>query len=194
MNKHFNPRNLKEWMELLADWLLLNPGAPLKDAAKHFNVTPGYISMVKNSDVFKLYWEQRTVEFRKEVNLVAVEAMSGIQQRSTTMTELALDHLISKVDTIGTIMEVEQLQSIAELGLKSLGYGANKNSAAPGVNVTINAGVVGRDELERARQRMREVHGVLPTALPASGGSASPSTLISAHVDELVEIAVEQKD
>lgn len=181
MNKHFNPKGLRQWMEQLADWMLLNPGAALKDAASYFNVTPGYISMVKNSDVFKLYWEQRTAEFRSEVNKVAVDSMSSVSEKTTTMTELALDHLIDKVDRTGRAMDVVQLQNIAELGLKSLGYGANKNSAAPSVNVVVNTGAVSRDELERARQRMREAHGVLPSPLPDAGGLPSP--LVPAQLD-----------
>ena len=51
-------KKLSNWHEALSDWLIANPGRPLREAAFHFEVTQGWLSSVMNSDLFKAYHEK----------------------------------------------------------------------------------------------------------------------------------------
>lgn len=140
------------WHEQLADWMLANPEKTLGEAAKHFDISQAWLSVVKNSDSFKDYWAKRR-------SVIEAGVAGSIVDKTCAMTELALDRMLEKMENMGDALSIKQLQSIADMGLKRMGYGASKNTPAPVVNV--NLGSVDPAGLERARQLMQAHHGVL---------------------------------
>lgn len=141
--------------EQLALYMIAHPSATLSQTAKHFKYSAPYISIIRNSDAFKVYYQ----------SLVArqIEKLEPIMQATTAMTELALDKINKKLEDIGDELSVTELKEIADMGLKRLGYGAAlKGPAGPNINISAQNGfvVVDRGDLDEARRRMAEVHGV----------------------------------
>lgn len=165
------------WHERLADWMIANPGVPMREAAKFFDKTQTWISIVKNSDAFKRYWEQRSGEHSEKVSNVAVGAMIGVTEKTAAMTEMALDELMNRLETQGPVMTVDTLLSVADTGLKRLGYGASKTSQPPQVQVGVSV-TVDRRAVEQARDKMRSTFGVESNAELASSTARPESKLI----------------
>lgn len=139
------------WHERLADWMIANPDRSLGDAAAHFNCSRAWLSIVKNSDCFKIYWSTRSGDFSTTLNDRAVDTLMGIKEKTAGVTEMALEQLASRMELTGDVMPVATLLDVANLGLKSLGYQAKAASAAPTVNV--NVGLVSAEDLARAREK-----------------------------------------
>lgn len=173
------PTKVNYWHEQLANYMLAHPTATNEETAKHFKVSKGYVCILKNSDVFKAYYRKRADEFNEKANSIVLDDVMG---QTTMMASLALDALNKKLENHGDQMNEAMLLSIADTGLKRLGYGATKFSGAP-VNVQINnnnTSSVQRGDLEAARNKLAEAHGVTvsePALLPGPVRSIpSPSS------------------
>lgn len=137
----------------LALYMIAHPDHRLTQIAKHFSKTPSWISIVRNSDAFKVYYDKLVDKQLKNID--------PILQSTQAMTDLALDHLNHKLETLGDVLTVKELSEVAELGLKRLGFGADlKGPHGPAIHVHNEVVVVDRGELREARERMAEVHGV----------------------------------
>lgn len=146
-------KSVNWWHEQLATWLLSNPDKMLSDAAKHFGVTQPWISIVKNSDAFIDYYARR-VDQQFEGSVL------GVTEKTRAMTEMALDAILTKLETNSSVMTTEQLLEVSKTGLRAMGYGANAKSPAPSVN--LNIAVVNQGELAAARERMHALSGIRP--------------------------------
>lgn len=173
--------NVNHWHKQLALYLIANPTARLPEVASHFEVTPSYISILRNSDAFKAYYDSL-------VDKQLMGPCGDVVSLTAGMTALALERINQKLDTIGDVMPVGDLVQIAETGLKRLGYGANKNSPAPTVAVNVGV-VVPRSELADARRLMEEAHGAgsssikqLSAPQPASGDQEALAAPVSVTV------------
>jgi hypothetical protein len=137
----------------LALYMISHPSATLSQTARHFNYSPSYISIIRNSDAFKVYYQGL-------VNR-QFETLEPILQGTQAVTELALEKLASKLDTIGDQMTPTELREIADMGLKRLGFGADlKGPSQVNINAPNGVVVVDRGDLAEARRKMAEVHGV----------------------------------
>lgn len=143
---------VNSWHEQLATYMVAHPTSTLAEAAAFFKVSPSYISIVRNSDAFKAYYKDR-------MDGLFHSTCGEIYGQTTAMTSIALEKLNRKLETIGDTLSVGELKEIADTGLKRLGFGADKRSPAPSVNINVGV-VVSRDDLEKARRKMAEVHGV----------------------------------
>lgn len=167
-------KRMNPFHKQLALYLIANPSAKLPVLAKHFKKTQTWISIVKNSDAFKVYYQSL-------VNR-QLDNLDPILQNTQAMTELALDAMNQKLETIGTDLSVTELKEIADMGLKRLGFGAptiNKPSNTI-INNSHTTVVVDRGELESARKRMAEAYGVVSSPKQI----AAPSPRSSSAVDE----------
>lgn len=142
------------WHERLADWMIAHPDRTLGEAAKYFNVTPTWLSVIKNSDAFRDYWASRSAEASSYM-------LADIKDKTLLVTEMALDRLIDRVNTTGDVMPPDLLLDVAKTGLKSLGYGVTPAAPAAGSNVNIQLNVT-PGALETARQKMQATFGVQP--------------------------------
>lgn len=168
------------WHERLADWMLANPGARLTDAAKYFNKTLTWVSIVKNSDAFKHYYAARSASYSTKVEDGSVLMIMGVAEKNAALAELALDNLIDRVSTQGCLLSVEQLSEIADAGLKRMGYGANKNSQPPQIQVGVSV-AVDREDLARAREKVHLAYGVQANVELAQAGSSAEPLAIEAQ-------------
>jgi hypothetical protein len=142
---------LNDFHKQLALYMIAHPGKTNAEIGKRFGYNATYISIVKNSDAFKAFYAGL---YDKQFN-----QLQPIVDATNAMTDMALEHLNHKLETIGAELSVNELKEIADMGLKRLGFGALKTTQAPTVNVGVSV-VVDRGDLESARRTMAEVHGV----------------------------------
>lgn len=161
---------VQEYYFALATYMIEHPGASVFDIATGVGRKPSWVSVIKNSDMFQEYYKARYDEI-----------VCGIKRKTETLVELAIDRMIDKVETMGDVLKVKELNDIVDQGSKRLGYGA----AAPGVNVTIQTVAVGRDDLAAARKRIQETFGVrVESPLAAAPQVVPSSSKILANVTE----------
>jgi hypothetical protein len=151
-------RTVNWWHERLAEWMLANPEKFIKDAAKEFQTSASYLYQIKNSDAFKIYWQEVSKGVKDDVKKAVVEGAGSLTGRAAAVSTQALDALAVRLDLQAQVMPVDTLIDISNLGLKSLGYAASKNNSAPSVTVNVNA--VDPTALARARERMRQQFGL----------------------------------
>lgn len=77
--------------EALADFILINPGATLREKAAHFGYTSAWICTVETSDMFKAYFAER----RKGVNVVIA---NDLPSRLAAAANLATERMIEVLD------------------------------------------------------------------------------------------------
>jgi hypothetical protein len=168
-NAQVQPTKVNYWHEQLANYMLAHPTDTNAEIAKHFKVSKGYICILKNSDVFKSYYRQRADKFNDAAFSTVLDDVVG---QTVAMTSMALDALNEKLEHSANTMATSELLTIADTGLKRLGYGATKFSGAP-VNIQNNINnitQVNRGDLDAARRKLAEAHGVDVTqqaSLPA---------------------------
>jgi hypothetical protein len=153
-----SPDLVQSWYLKLASAMLNHPGADLYELAKIMGKRPAWVATIKNSDMFQEY-------YKKRYNAV----VDGIQKKTATMVELAVDRIIDRVETFGDVMGIDDLNEIADKGAKRLGFGP---AAHPGLAVTVGV-AVGRGDLEEARQRMQARFGVTPEAALVTSETSS---------------------
>lgn len=135
------------WHENLVSFLVANPRMKKSDVARHFDVTPAWLSTVINSDVFKAKLAERQDEYFGAVT-------TPIREKLENLAGLALDEMEEKVQVEASISEVRE---VAKLALTSLGYGngANgKNAQNPALVQQNNFYSVSPEALAAARERI----------------------------------------
>lgn len=139
------------WHQRLADWMLTNPDKNIKDAAIVFDCHLQTLYMIKNSDSFKLYFQQRSNELTEGMRGEMVATFCELPEKLGALADMTLDALSDRVATKGRDIGVQELNSLADMTLKRLGYGAAK---AGDTNVTVNNLSVPAEAVARARARM----------------------------------------
>lgn len=159
----WNPGKLRQWHEMLMDFMLLNPRATQIEIAEHFDCHPQTISNVVNSDLFKMKFDQRKQSFQARVDGTAIERLQG---KLAGVAERALDVLDEKIQAERLSLGIDAVKESAEMVLKSLGYGLQK-PAAHATNVQVNL-TVSKADLTEARDRAL-AQGVERLIAPGSG-------------------------
>ncbi len=149
-------KRINPWHDRLADWLIANPGRPRSEAAKLFNVTESWLSVVINSDAFQDFFRERSREVSDGVALGVREQLAGVASQ-------ALDELGRRLTTPQSLQTAEVLQ-IADVVLKhqTAALAAERPQVVVGVSLT-------RDDLAKARSamRQRELAGPAQEGAPA---------------------------
>lgn len=177
------PQKVNWWYERLVDWMLLNPERTLGDAAREFNVSQPWLSVVKNSDAFKAYYEARSAAFSDKLEGQAINCLTGVKEKVTIAAEAALDEINRRLQTTGAVLPLRDLMDIAKMDLAKQGYSATaKQSASSSVVVNIGSGI-SRAELAAAREKMRLISGAIVSPLPVLERRDSESSLSPAPGD-----------
>ena len=142
-------KRLEHWHHQLIDLLLTHPEKSGREVAAHFGVSAVWISIVKNSPVFRAEFERR-----REMISRSVEA--GIAERATALANLTLDVMTDRIEREGGDMPLSELCNAAEMGLKMLGFGAPRGRGVSPSPATVNVGHVDANLLEAAREKMRK--------------------------------------
>lgn len=151
MSNKFQPKKVNWWHERLIDWMLANPHRNIKDAAREFDVTPQYLYMLKNSDLFLDAWRQRSMQHSAIVT-------GTIKDKAFAVAEMALDNLATKVaeQVEHGVMSIRDSLEIVDVTMRRFGYGEGRSQ--PGVStpqVTINLGLLSPDQIASARAKLR---------------------------------------
>jgi len=142
----------KPWHEELATFLIKNPHLTMGQVARSFNVSASWLSVVKNSDAFKDYYDARRAEVQSMVSATLADKVNALAELGVEqLTEHVVDH------ANGAEMGMDALMGVTDLALKSLGFGGRGgNAPAPAAGQTLV--VIGDQEaLKEARKTLQVV-------------------------------------
>lgn len=142
-----HPQKENWWYASVVDWMLANPDKTKRDCAAAFNVTPQWIYVLSQSDVFKTLLAARRREHNQMVSGTIVEKLEGF-------TEMVLDTMTEKwvAADIANAITMGFAKDTLDMTLSKLGYSGKGNSPAPQVQVNVLQATP--EVLEAARQRM----------------------------------------
>jgi hypothetical protein len=149
MAQSLQVKNVNHRHEGIADWLLANPHRKLGECAEEMQLTRTHLSVVINSDAFKVYYNRRRATLNDFQAQRAIQSLYEIATRSAKVVAEELE----KADCSATFALDANTKA-----LKSLGYGTNGNVT---INATQNTqqnnfGAVDKATLTRARGRLME--------------------------------------
>lgn len=93
-------KNVGWWHERLADWLIANPHSTLAEAAAFFDCSRSWISIVKNSDAFKVFFAKRSAHASDAI-------LVGIREKLASVAELALEEMENRLENEASVMRFE---------------------------------------------------------------------------------------
>lgn len=137
----------------IIDWMIANPGHPLKECAEMIGRTPTTLSMIINSDMFKAALAERKAEFQMSHDM-------GIIERTTKIATASLDAILTTIEKKRDAIPLETLSAVSNTALERLGYGIK---SAPPAGTTINAQnatvflPASPQDLQEARMALRQV-------------------------------------
>lgn len=158
------PAKQNWWYDSFIDWMLKNPDKTIKQAAAEFDVTPQWLYVLKNSDVFKRALEERRAKHSDMISTSVIEKVGAL-------ADMAVDHLIDKfaeAEVEGKPLPIKFVKDTAEFALEKLGY-TGKTPSAPMVpaQVAVQVNVVSPELLAEARARLRQTQLEQPALQPA---------------------------
>jgi DNA phosphorothioation-dependent restriction protein DptG len=142
------PAKVNWWYESVVDWMLAHPDKTKKDCAEFFNVTPQWIYVLTQSDVFKALLAKRRESHNAMVSGTVIEKVEAL-------AELSLDVLteeFAKSHQSGT-MTMTFARDTADMALTKMGY-TGKDSGAKTAPVQVNFFQATPQVLEEARHMM----------------------------------------
>lgn len=140
------PSVAQKWYDGIIDDMLANPGTTVKDTAARLGRSPGTISAIINSDLFKSRWEQRRAAFSLALDM-------HLSQKLAEVAGKALQHTITALDKKQDTIPLPILKDLALGSLDRLGYGPQR-SESPQVVVNNVSNTVSAEGLARAREQM----------------------------------------
>ena len=140
----------KSWHEELATFLIKHPELSMGQVARYFKVSISWLSVVKNSDAFKDYYEARRAEVNSMISMTLADKVNAL-------AELGVEQLTERVaeHANGKEMGLDALVGVTDLALKSLGFGGKKDIPAAAGNTLV---VIGDQQaLQEARKSLKAV-------------------------------------
>jgi hypothetical protein len=169
------------YYDAIIDWMIANPGRPLRECAAHVGRTPTTLSIIINSDMFKAALAQRKADFRLIHD-------TGLVEKTTQLAHASLDALLEVLDKKRDKVPIDSLREISDSALSRLGYGIEKNNSGVQVHVNGQATIVApvsQQDLEEARMALRMVQNN-KVANPVIEHSPTPELMKGAEpVDEV---------
>ena len=152
----------------IIDWMVANPGKPLRDCAAHVGKTQTTLSIIINSDMFKAALAQRKQEFQLHHDL-------GIIQKTTQVAHASLDAILASIEKKKDTIPLDTLREISDSALTRLGYGAPSAQQGVVVNLQNNTVIapVSAQDLAEARMALRQVQASRALGATHQPGSRS---------------------
>lgn len=152
-----NPQPVKKLNDvhiMMLDYCLANPGCKLEQiSAACGGYSIGWISQIYNSDAFQALLKERQAEVWGDVSM-------QIKDRVLGLAHVSLKRLEEKVQVE---QDTDKVANVADLALKSLGFGAAKSPAGGSTtHNTVIVGSVDKASLEAARQLMHKPAPLAP--------------------------------
>jgi len=136
------------WYDGIIDWMIANPGKKLYDCAAHFNKAQSTISLIVNSDAFKM----RLAERRREFEGLHDAAIIG---KTTEVALKALDIMLDQMEKKRDKIPLKDANEIANTALKRLGYGEKPTTVNIGAGAGSTVLQISRETLEASRNSIR---------------------------------------
>jgi hypothetical protein len=144
------PKNWQWWYDRLIDWMIAHPEGTMGQAAIEFKTSESWLSVIKNSDMFK----DRFAVASKNASDVT---LLGIKEKGLAAAEQALDALNKRLETQAAVLPVSTLLEITDITMKRFGYATDKKAAGPAVQNNYFMGGVSQQELSNARANMNKL-------------------------------------
>lgn len=154
-------RGLNSFHEALADYILLNPGATLREKGEYFGYKPAWISTVENTDLFKAYFAER----RKGVAMTICHSLPEKLAAAANLATERMMEVLEKTNDSDTV--IDAFDKI----LARHGYAPKAQGAA--VGTAQNVFFIGAADLAQAQKMLVGAHEKavvgeeVPAALPA---------------------------
>ena len=108
-------QRLKPWHYRLIDWMLANPTVPQHKCAKHFNVSPVWMSLIVNSPIF-------ITEFQRRSERLSHAVATDVAGAATKLANLALDTAMEKLEHERDTMPIGEIWDCVAMSMHYLGY------------------------------------------------------------------------
>ena len=172
VQQKYQIENVKEWHKDIFNWEIQHPGEKMAICAMHFGVSASWISIIKNSDIYREYAARQRGDHNERVSKSVIE---GVEE----VAKVSLDVLQTRISAERESIGLGIVNDAASMALKALGFGA-KSSGRDVPAVNINLGVVDPELLNRAREKMRLVNAHEAPALD----DAAPITVDGVENEE----------
>lgn len=137
--------------DAMIDLIIARPGVSQNELGKHFEMSPGWISRVINSDAFQARLAERKTE------IVDPMLIGSLEEKLKGAADLSLQRLVAKMESkpieVAGDMELELLS----VSTKALGMGARDRGAGNGTNiqfvVTLPAKVASQEDWVAAHSK-----------------------------------------
>lgn len=156
---------LSAFHEALADYILMNPGATLREKSLYFGYSIGWLCKIENTDMFRAYLAKR----RKEVEVVIADALP---EKLAAAAHLATERVIEVLETTNdnaTILDA--FDSVMHR------YGYAPKGAQPGVGGVNQQGNIQNNfylsaaDLAEAQKALTAAHAPAPEKLEDKTGA-----------------------
>ena len=148
-NENILKRGIGSVHEAFANYILINPGATLREMGAFFNYSPVWISRVVNTDMFRAYMAGRQIEVNTFV-------ASDLPAKLSAAAHLATERVI---EVLETATDPDLIVDTFDKVLHRYGYAPNaKNGAQAQINVQNNVFYLNKEELAVARGQLIESH------------------------------------
>lgn len=155
-------RRFDWWYEIIIDWMMANPGATYVECAKFFRKSPTTISLIVNSDMFRLRLSQRRAALSSRVTDRVIALTTGVAEKALRIVDSKLDNEAQ--------LSAASAMDIADRALARLGYNPPNTGASTHIEVHQDNRTlaVSSQVLSDARQKLRanEVQKIAANELP----------------------------
>lgn len=177
----------------IIDWMIANPGRPLRECAQYVGKTQTTLSIIINSDMFKAALAQRKEQFRQMHDI-------GLIEKTTKVANAGLDAILETLEKRRDKIPLADLNTVTDGALQRLGYGVKPNSQ-PGVQVNIGGNAqaqvvlpVSAQDLEEARMALRQVQSQAKHLAPAEQAPVQLEHEPTPHSPQLKTVEAEVVD
>lgn len=155
------------WHKEIFSWEIQHPGEGVEACAAHFNVTPGWLSTIRNSDCYIEYVASQRAVHHNNIS-------TGVLQQIEGLASVSLEVLEERIKKERKSIGLGIVNDSASLALKAMGFGQKSDGRGANTQINVILGGATKEVLERARDKMRTVNahrepdpvGALPTPEP----------------------------
>lgn len=123
----YHRKKMLWYFDQIIDYIMANPGARPAELAKHVNRSPGTISAIVNSDMFKARFQSRREAYAKDHDF-------AIMGRNVALAERSMDLILEVLEKKKDQVPLGQLLQIQSSALDRLGYSVQRE---PSVSVSV---------------------------------------------------------
>lgn len=151
-------RGMQPTHELMAEWILQNPGGTLREMGAYFGYSVPWLSQVVNSDMFKAHMAERLKDVKAYVNLSIPEKMGHL-------ADLAIERV---TEVLNKTEDPEIIKDTFDKVMHRYGYAPNARNAVqpdgpkPQAGQVNNVFFLDRKDFAAVQEKMIRSHDARP--------------------------------